>query len=103
MTVALVHLLHNAADAMPHGGAISLKTCWEGDLLSISVKDNGHGIKPEDLPRIFDPFFTSKTHGSGLGLTTVNRIVSDHNGEVEVSSVPGEGTEVRLLLDPRPW
>jgi signal transduction histidine kinase len=68
----------------------------------ISVRDNGTGIAPEDLPRIFDPFFTSKTRGSGLGLTTVNRIVSDHGGEVKVSSTPGKGTEVHLFL-PNPF
>ena len=64
----------------------------------ISVRDTGTGIAPEDLSRIFDPFFTSKTQGSGLGLTTVNRIVSDHGGEVKVSSVPGKGTEVEIFL-----
>jgi len=103
MTRALLHLMRNASDAMPEGGTLSLVANWDGAFVSIAIRDSGSGIASEDLPRIFDPFFTSKTHGSGLGLTTVNRIVSDHNGEVRVSSLPGQGTEVRVLLDPRPW
>jgi len=103
MARALLQLMRNASDAMPEGGTISITAQWEGPRLSLRVRDTGTGISAEDLPRIFDPFFTSKTRGSGLGLTTVNRIVSDHGGEVKVSSQPGQGTEVRLLLDPRPW
>jgi len=100
---ALLNLMRNASDAMPEGGEISIRCGWEGPRLSVRVRDTGTGIATEDLPRVFDPFFTSKTRGSGLGLTTVNRIVSDHGGEVKVSSQLGQGTEVKLLLDPRPW
>lgn len=64
----------------------------------VSVKDNGTGIRREDLARIFDPFFTSKTQGSGLGLTTVNRIVTDPGVEVKVSSTSGKGTQVDIYL-----
>ncbi len=103
MIRALFHLMRNASDAMPDGGIISISAGWEGNLLGIAIRDTGSGIAAEDLPRVFDPFFTSKTQGSGLGLTTVNRIVNDHGGEVKVSSRHGEGTEVRLFLDPRPW
>ena len=102
MTRALIHLMCNAREAMPQGGTLSILTRWEGSLLVISVIDNGTGIASEDLSRIFDPFFTSKTQGSGLGLTTVNRIVDDHGGEVKVSSVPGKGTEVQVFL-PNPF
>ena len=102
MKRALIHLMCNAKEAMPKGGTLFVLTRWEGSTLVISVRDNGTGIAPEDLPRIFDPFFTSKTRGSGLGLTTVNRIVSDHGGEVKVSSTPGKGTEVHLFL-PNPF
>jgi two-component system sensor histidine kinase HydH len=98
MTRALIHLMCNAGEAMPSGGTLSIQTRWQAGALTISVKDNGPGIAPENLSRIFDPFFTSKTQGSGLGLTTVNRIVSDHGGEVKVSSTPGEGTEIEILL-----
>jgi len=102
MIRALFHLMRNASDATPGGGTVSISADWEGERLALSVRDTGSGIAAEDLPRIFDPFFTSKTRGSGLGLTTVNRIVSDHGGEVKVTSLHGQGTEVRILLDPRP-
>lgn len=98
MSRALIHLMCNAKEAMQEGGTLSILTRWEGAFLVISVVDNGTGIAPEDLPRIFDPFFTSKTQGSGLGLTTVNRIVSDHEGEVKVSSISGGGTRVDVFL-----
>ncbi len=98
MANALIKLLCNSADAMPDGGTISISTCWEGNCLVISIKDDGAGIDPKDLPRIFDPFFTAKPQGSGLGLTTVNRIVRDHGGQVKVSSKAGAGTEVKLCI-----
>jgi two-component system sensor histidine kinase HydH len=101
IVLALIHLFRNAADAMPHGGTISMSTSWEGEYLVICVKDNGPGIDPEDLPRIFDPFFTAKPQGSGLGLTTVNRIVTAHRGQIRVCSEPGAGTEFQICLPPQ--
>jgi len=98
LTQAVVNLLRNAAEAMPKGGTIYISTCREDNYIVISVKDEGAGIDPENLPQIFDPFFTSKPQGSGLGLTTVNRIVMDHGGEVKVSSRPGAGTEIKLYI-----
>jgi signal transduction histidine kinase len=62
------------------------------------VADTGRGIPPEKLSQIFDPFFTSRTQGSGLGLTAVHRIVSEHNGAINVNSTPGEGTEFQIRL-----
>jgi len=98
MAQALINLFHNSAEMMPDGGTIFISASWEDRYLVICVRDNGPGIDPEDLPRIFDPFFTAKPKGSGLGLTTVNRIVSDHKGEVRVSSELKLGTEVKLCL-----
>ncbi len=98
MAQAVTELLCNSAEAMPDGGSISVSAGWESNWLAISVKDNGPGIAPEDLPRIFDPFFTAKTKGAGLGLTTVNRIVTNHGGKVKVSSKTGAGTEVKLRV-----
>jgi two-component system sensor histidine kinase HydH len=100
IALALINLFENAAEVMPHGGTISISTGWEDRDLVIRVKDNGPGINPEDLPRIFDPFFTAKSQGSGLGLTTVNRIVTAHKGHVKVCSKPGAGTEFKLYLPP---
>jgi signal transduction histidine kinase len=100
IVLALIHLFRNAADAMPQGGTISMSTSWEDEYLVICVRDNGPGVDPQDLPRIFDPFFTAKPQGSGLGLTTVNRIVTAHRGQVRVFSERGDGTEFKIYLPP---
>jgi signal transduction histidine kinase len=100
MSRAVSNLLQNAGDALSEGGTISLSTGWDGKWLVISVKDDGGGISGRDLPHVFDPFFTSKTYGSGLGLTTVNRIVQEHHGEVKIISAPEAGTEAKIYLQP---
>lgn len=100
MANALIHLLQNAKDAMSKGGVITISTWWENKWMVISVRDNGRGIFSQHLPIIFDPLFTTKTYGSGLGLTIVNRIMSGHGGEVKISSTPGAGTEVRICFSP---
>jgi signal transduction histidine kinase len=100
MSSALVHLMQNAREVMPDGGTISISTLWEDNWMVISVMDNGPGIASQDLPLVFDHFFTNKTYGSGLGLTTVNRIVNGHNGEVKIFSTPGVGTDVRIYIPP---
>jgi len=99
MMIRVFNLLwQNAEEAMPNGGVVSTAVRWVDEWLVISIKDNGEGISEEDLPRIFDPFFTSKPQGAGLGLTIVNRIVSDHGGDVKVTSNPGIGTEFKIFL-----
>ena len=100
MVKALGNLLQNAEEALPGAGIISVSAWWEDKWIVISVKDSGAGIASKDLPLIFDPFFTTKTHGSGLGLTTVNRIVSGHCGEVKIVSESGSGTEVKIYFPP---
>jgi PAS domain S-box-containing protein len=92
---ALVHLIVNAVDAMPHGGEIEVASEVDEDTVSICVRDSGTGI-PEDIQnQIFDPFFTTKNAGaSGLGLSAVYGVVARHNGSVKVQSVEGEGTKV---------
>jgi signal transduction histidine kinase len=103
MGVALKALLQNAREAVsPEGGTISIASWWEEKWIVISVMDDGAGIDSKNLPFVFDPFFTTKTHGSGLGLTTVNRIVSGHCGKVEIYSTPETGTEVRIFFPPNP-
>jgi signal transduction histidine kinase len=73
-----------------------------GDFLEnqilIRIKDDGHGILPENRPFIFDPFFSTKFNYLGLGLTMAKRIVQVHQGQIEVDSAPGQGSEFRLLL-----
>ncbi len=61
------------------------------------VSDNGPGISPDDLPKVFDPFFTKRAEGTGLGLTIVHRIIDEHDGHIEVSSAP-EGTTFTVSL-----
>jgi signal transduction histidine kinase len=71
-----------------------------GDAAEIEVVDDGEGIAAAHLPRLFDPFFTTRAPGAGtgLGLAVVHRVVSDHRGEVRVTSAPGEGATFRIAL-----
>lgn len=86
------NLVLNAAQAMPEEGLISLSVRPAGKGLELDVKDEGVGIPPEDLGRIFDPFYTTRSGGTGLGLANVDRIVRAHNGEVLLRSQEGQGT-----------
>ncbi|MEM5790167.1 MAG: ATP-binding protein, partial [Syntrophobacteraceae bacterium] len=101
LELALRNILINALEAMPSGGTLTISICSQPGGLLLSIKDTGTGIRSEDLPNIFDPFFTSKTQGSGLGLTAVHRVIYDHSGDIVVDSAPGEGTEVRIRLPNR--
>jgi two-component system, NtrC family, sensor histidine kinase PilS len=97
------NLLRNASEAIPErGGAIevTLEQVREGGrtYAAFAVSDEGTGIASEDLPRVFDPLFTTKAHGSGLGLATVQRIISAHGGHIGVSSKVGEGTRFTVRL-----
>lgn len=98
----LINLIFNAIDAMPDGGHLYLKAGLTPDQreLTISVRDTGVGIAPEDMKHIFEPFYTTKAegYGVGLGLSTVYGIVEHHGGRVEMSSRPGEGATCTLRL-----
>jgi signal transduction histidine kinase len=95
---ALGHLIDNAMEAMPNGGRLALTVTPEPKGLRLVLRDTGIGIAPEDLPYIFDPFFSSKPDGTGMGLTKVYQVISDHRGEIQIKSVPGQGTEVSIWL-----
>jgi PAS domain S-box-containing protein len=91
--IALTNLIVNAVEAMEESvGELLLKTYVKGDLCRIKIRDNGLGISKENLERLFEPFFTSKNSGSGLGLTNTQNIILSHNGSIRVSSKEGEGT-----------
>lgn len=95
----ILNLLLNAVEAMEAGGVISLSMgTTERGMVRIAVADTGPGIGKEDLPHIFDPYFTTKQSGTGLGLALVHRIVQAHGGEITVESTPGTGTVFTVLL-----
>jgi two-component system sensor histidine kinase PilS (NtrC family) len=95
----LWNLLRNAAEATPEGGGEIVVTLGvEDDVATLTVADQGVGIPVEEQERIFEPFYTTKTRGSGLGLPTVHRIVTEHGGTVTLESLPGSGTRVVVRL-----
>ncbi|MBP9561656.1 MAG: hypothetical protein KBE27_07555, partial [Syntrophorhabdaceae bacterium] len=96
----LVNLIMNAAQAMPEGGLIKIRTGVEKDYVFISVTDNGIGIKKELLDRIFEPFYTTKEKedGTGLGLSLCKRLIEANKGKIEVESIEGKGSTFKILL-----
>jgi len=89
---ALLNIIKNSIAAMERGGTITIKTRYEGDFLRLCIADNGTGISDEVIEKIFEPYYTTKDSGSGLGLTLVYKIIKEHNAEIEVNSTEGEGT-----------
>jgi len=94
----LVNLVKNAAQAMTTGGTLTLQTGETSDDVWVSVTDTGGGIPQEQVNRIFEPFYTTKKKGTGLGLMIVQRIVRAHNGRIELDSHVGRGTTFRIWL-----
>ncbi|RMH33402.1 MAG: PAS domain-containing hybrid sensor histidine kinase/response regulator [Nitrospirae bacterium] len=110
MSQVIQNLIMNADHAMPHGGIISVRAqnthvapdtplpLKEGRYVMISIEDQGTGIAPEHLPQIFDPYFTTKEGGTGLGLATTYSIMKRHDGHITVTSELGVGTTFHLYL-----
>jgi len=94
----LVNLMKNAAQAMTTGGTLTVQTGEASDGVWMSVADTGGGIPSEQINRIFEPFYTTKKKGTGLGLMIVQRIVRAHNGRIELESNVGKGTTFRVWL-----
>ena len=92
------NLLLNAAQATPPGGTITVKTRPAETMAEISVIDRGSGIAPEHVENIFNPFFTTKPEGVGLGLAIVSKIVDEHGGKMAVESEPNKGSIFRVYL-----
>ena len=95
----LLNLLLNSIQAMPGGGMLRVKVRnIRGEKISVAISDNGQGIEPENLTRVFDPYFTTKPNGTGLGLAMSAKIVEEHGGEIVLSSQPGECTTAEVIL-----
>ncbi|UCG14789.1 MAG: PAS domain-containing protein [Deltaproteobacteria bacterium] len=96
---ALLNLYLNAIHAMEEGGTLSVKSSigLHGDF-EIEIADSGAGIDPNDLSKIFDPYFTTKSAGTGLGLAIVHKIIEAHEGDIKVKSEPGKGTIFTILI-----
>jgi len=94
----LINLIKNAAEAMESGGAVTLTSQADETSAEVTVEDTGPGLAPEQLKMVFNPFFTTKEHGTGLGLAVCFRIMSDHHGDIRVESSPGKGCRFTLTL-----
>jgi signal transduction histidine kinase len=94
----LLNLLLNAVQAMEGAGTVQVEIARRDNCASVVVSDTGRGISPQNLPNIFRPFYTTKGDGTGLGLSLAHRIVEDHHGRIEVSSVMGNGSKFTVLL-----
>jgi two-component system, sporulation sensor kinase E len=95
---AFYNLIRNASQAIGSGGALIIRTDFDDQQVRISFADTGQGISPEELGKVFEPYFTTKKTGSGLGLLIVHRIVREHGGEIEFESEEGAGTTVTIYL-----
>ena len=93
------NIASNAADAMPDGGHLTVRTNRDNDFLLIEFIDDGIGMPPDVREKIFEPFMTyGKSHGTGLGMSIVKKIVDDHKGKIEIASEQRKGTTVRVFL-----
>lgn len=102
LRMACKHIIANALDAMHDSGTLTLTTRMLPDQrVEIAFRDTGAGIAPEDLPKIFQPLFTTKMQGLGFGLSIVKMIVENHHGSIHVVSEPGTGTQVTVVLPVR--
>jgi signal transduction histidine kinase len=94
-----INLINNSLDAMPLGGSLKVWTARDNGSVVVELSDSGEGIAEEQIDLIFDPMFSTKQgRGTGLGLTIVKQIISEHNGDVTVESEPGKETKFRISL-----
>jgi signal transduction histidine kinase len=102
LKTCFLNLMINALDAMPDGGELGVrvgrKAEGASEALLVSVRDNGRGMSAEDVRAAFEPYFSTKETGLGLGLALTRKIVSDQGGSIELESAPGRGTTARIAL-----
>ncbi len=97
----VLNLILNALDATPSDGRIRVRSGKENGYILIEVEDTGHGMDRVTLDRAFEPYFTTKPSGTGLGLALAHRIIEQHHGKIDLESAPGQGTRVRIRLKER--
>jgi len=93
-----VNVINNAINAMPNGGTLTITSETNNDKLYLKFIDNGSGIKPELLEKVFDPFFTTRSDGHGLGLNIANQAMKQHGGTIKITSELNVGTTVTLTF-----
>jgi signal transduction histidine kinase len=98
LLVAITNLLKNSIDSIEKKGFIEVETSGDNDFVFISITDNGSGIDESELDKVFNPFYSKKEQGMGLGLAYVKKIMEIHNGRVEVESKKGEGAKFILIF-----
>jgi two-component system sensor histidine kinase HydH len=98
VTQVLLNIALNGLDAMPKGGRLVIRCFQEKKSIIVEIEDTGHGISTEELPRIFNPFYTTKKTGTGLGLAIAHRIVENHGGTLSVKGTGKSGTTFRIVL-----
>lgn len=98
MNQVFLNLFLNAIQAMENGGELVILAEKDQCTIVITIRDSGIGIEPENLNKVFDPYYTTKNDGTGLGLAMSSKIVEEHGGKIEIKSVYGEFTEVRVIL-----
>ena len=95
---ALLNLMLNAEQALTGGGSITVQAILEPGHVCLSLIDTGHGMPPDVLAKVFEPFYSTKSTGSGLGLATTRKIVEAHHGAIDVQSEVGKGTKFTIRL-----
>lgn len=98
MKQALLNIINNAMAAMEPGGILTVSTRLDGNHVLVKITDSGHGISDETLAKIFEPYFTTKASGTGLGLTVVYKVIKEHEGDISVTSKVGVGTCFTISL-----
>ncbi|SHF01631.1 two-component system, NtrC family, sensor histidine kinase AtoS [Desulfofundulus australicus DSM 11792] len=94
----LINIIKNSLEAMPDGGEVTIRACCDNRKLYIAISDTGTGIEEPVLENIFEPFYTTKASGTGLGLFIARQIIHNHKGEITVKSTPGRGTTMFITL-----
>jgi signal transduction histidine kinase len=102
MRRVFINLIRNAVEAMPAGGELKIDSRREEDKVIIDFSDTGAGIDPKNRPKLFQAFFTTKAHGTGLGLAMVKKIIDGHHGEITVKTETGIGTTFSVILTNTP-